>query len=254
MTGEKQCEVPPDSAGDISAAKLGDQGQRAEGGAGSQPRQGRPAGFSACMLPSCGDPVEKSGAVGHPQAPPGTLSRPGSLRPQATGLTAPRWPWQSGRLVCCTPEAPEWEPGEGRCGRFNGQTYPRGLSEETGSVCGGCTRPRGGTQTIPALSLLAWQPVVSSVILERCCPQQTLGHPSPRPLPAASSLVGAEESEHSCWPTLSAVYMPLLLSTPPMPRSPAQRCPSLCIRAAVASLKQHLVKTMVAGPAGVCGT
>lgn len=70
VTGEMQCEVPPDSTGDISAAKLGDQGQRAEGGAGSQPRQGRPAGFSACMLPSCGGLAEKSGAVGHPQAPP----------------------------------------------------------------------------------------------------------------------------------------------------------------------------------------
>lgn len=80
-----QFEVPPDSTGDISAAKLGDQGQRAEGGAGSQPRQGRPAGFSACMLPSCGGLAEKSGAVGHPQAPPTPQDPVLAREPQAPG-------------------------------------------------------------------------------------------------------------------------------------------------------------------------
>lgn len=43
------------------------------------------------------------GAEGHPQAPTGTLSWPGRLWPQTTGLTGPRWPWQRGQLVCSIP-------------------------------------------------------------------------------------------------------------------------------------------------------
>lgn len=54
----------PDSPGDdisaVAASESGEQGQRAEGGAGSRPRAGSPAGFSACMLPSCGGPARTS--------------------------------------------------------------------------------------------------------------------------------------------------------------------------------------------------
>lgn len=64
----------PDSTGDdVSAAaatESGEQGQRAEGGAGSRPRPGSPEGFSACMLPSCGGPAWTSQELWDTPRPP----------------------------------------------------------------------------------------------------------------------------------------------------------------------------------------
>ena len=67
--GQMGCGGLPDSLGDVSATEPRDQGQGAEGGAGSRPRQGSPAGFSARMLPSCGDRPRGPGSRGTPPGP-----------------------------------------------------------------------------------------------------------------------------------------------------------------------------------------
>lgn len=67
--------IPDGTGNDIlatAATESGERGQRAEGGAGSGPRLGSPAGFSACMLPSCGGPVWTSQELWDtPRPPPG---------------------------------------------------------------------------------------------------------------------------------------------------------------------------------------
>lgn len=171
-----------------------------------------------------------------PPRPPKTLSRPGSLRPQATGLTAPRWPWQSGRPGCCTPEAPSGSQGREGVGRVTGKPARRAFRRR---LAGGGGAPGLEGEHRPAL-LCPSGPAAWGVLSHpgRCRPRRALGHPSPRPLPAAPSLEGREERRgHSCAP----VPRP---GPPPPPYAHGRPWP----------LKKHFVKTVVAGPARVCRT
>lgn len=145
----------------------------------------------------------RMGAVGHPRAPTGTLSCPGSLWPQAAGLSGPRWPWQRSWLVCHILGGPRVGARSWRAmGGLNGQTYLKGLSEKIGSVCGGVGAGVG--EEVPA-----WRPDID---------------PSPAP-----SWLGSLQSPHKSWreaarprgtlahPYRSPGFPPCLSSPPPLP-------------------------------------
>ena len=142
------------------------------------------------------------GAVGHPQTPTGTLSWPGCLWPPgcrpdrvqmalAEGLTSLPHPggprvrpegWESGWVVCMGKSSPRACPRRLTVGRQWGR------GRQPGSA--------------------AWDPprTISSLILEGCSPQWTVGHPhhgkgfsspplpSPLPLPVYISSLPWRES------------------------------------------------------------
>lgn len=212
------------------------------------------------------------GSRGTPPGPHWTLSCPGSLRPQAAGLSGPRWPWQRSWLICHILGGPRVGARSWRAmGGLNGQTYLKGLSEKIGSVCvrggGGwgwrkCL-PGGQTQTpalphpgLAACSLLtnpgerlpvlrAHRHTLTAALafhLASPLPHPSQQHPvSQRAGFLSEEGEGGEErgAEPSGWPqTQDAVCIPLLLQLTLECPGPLPRLPLPPTGAAVASLQQ----------------